>query len=156
MNSLDRNKGVRTFEIKIPQSNAFLLMPKSSIGTIDASASIRQAVEKMKHNGYTSIPVLTDSGEYYGTITEGDFLWYFVNEESIDFRNMKDVIVADIVRPTWNPPIKLDESLETVLERVLNQNFIPVVDDRNMFMGIITRKSVLKYYHDMMNHGKSV
>ena len=32
--------------------------------------------------------------------------------------------------------------------RVMDQNFVPVVDDRNFFMGIITRKDVLKYYYD--------
>ena len=156
MNSMNERKENRTFEIRIPKSNAFLLMPKSIIGTLESTASIRQAIEKMKHNGYTSIPVLTESGEYFGTVTEGDFLWYFVNQESIDFKEMKDISVADIVRPTWNAPVTLDAPLDHVLERVLDQNFIPVVDDRNMFMGIITRKSVLKYYHDMMQQDQNI
>lgn len=140
----------RTFEIRIPKSNAFLLLPKVSIGTITKSASIRQALEKMRYHGYTSIPVLTENGEYYGTISEGDFLWHLVDHNNPDLREVEDIPVSDIVRDAWNPPVTLDAPLELVLERVLNQNFIPVVDDRNMFMGIITRKSVLQYYHDTM------
>lgn len=133
------------FELNIPKSNAFLLQPKSTIGTIDTTSSVRQAIEKMKHHGYTAIPVVTENGEYYGTISEGDFLWHLVNRNSSDLRNTEDETVTKIMRKPWNPPVRFDTPLEDVLERVLNQNFIPVVDDRNIFMGIITRKSVLEY-----------
>lgn len=150
MSTSEKLKQERTFELRIPKSNAFLLIPKSLIGTIQSSQTLRQAIEKMKHGGYTSIPVLTDTGEYYGTVTEGDFLWHLYDSKEIEIRRLEELLVSDIVRPTWNPPVTLDAPLEIVLERVLNQNFIPVVDDRNYFMGIITRKSVLKYYHDMM------
>lgn len=141
----------KTFELKIPKSNAFLLIPKSSIGTISETATIRQAVEKMRHHGYTSIPVLTESGAYYGTVNEGDFLWYFMAKNSTDLRHVEDEPLSSIVRPSWNPPVRLDVGLDVVLQRVLDQNFIPVVDDRNMFMGIITRKSVLQFYYDTMH-----
>lgn len=150
MGTLTQFAQEKTFEVKIPKSNAFLLMPKVSIGTIKNDATIRQALEKMKYHGYSSIPVLTEDGQYFGTISEGDFLWYLVDKNLTDIKEIEDVSVSTIVRGAWNPPIKLDAPLELVLNRVLNQNFIPVVDDRNMFMGIITRKSVLQYYHDMM------
>ena len=32
----------------------------------------------------------------------------------------------------------------------LEQNFVPVVDDRNSFIGIITRKAIMKYCLDKM------
>ena len=50
------------------------------------------------------------------------------------------------MRITWNKPIKIYAKLEQVLSQVMDQNFVPVVDDRGMFMGIITRKSVMQYY----------
>lgn len=37
--------------------------------------------------------------------------------------------------------------MEDMLNRALNQNFVPVVDDRKMFIGIITRKDIIKYYY---------
>jgi CBS domain-containing protein len=36
-------------------------------------------------------------------------------------------------------------SVEELLDRVLDQNFVPVVDDRDVFVGIVTRRSVLAY-----------
>ena len=45
-------------------------------------------------------------------------------------------------------PVKIDETMDELLLRVMDQNFVPVVDDRMRFMGIITRKDIIKYYYD--------
>ena len=37
--------------------------------------------------------------------------------------------------------------MEDLLEKTLNQNFVPVVDDLNHFIGIITRKDVIQYFY---------
>ena len=40
--------------------------------------------------------------------------------------------------------------------RAINQNFVPVVDDQGSFIGIITRKSIIKYcYNEMKAAQKS-
>ena len=38
-----------------------------------------------------------------------------------------------------------------MLDRALNQNFIPVVDDQKNFIGIITRKEIIKYFYQKMS-----
>ena len=35
--------------------------------------------------------------------------------------------------------------MEGLLERVMRQNFVPVVDDEKTFIGIVTRKDVILY-----------
>ncbi|WP_039736844.1 CBS domain-containing protein [Erysipelothrix tonsillarum] len=129
-------------------SIAFLLKPKGMIGYITNTATVRQALEKMRFHGYTAMPVITEDGQFYGTINEGDFLWYLLDEHITDMKDGEDVLLKDIMRLSWNPPVTIDVDLNYVLERILDQNFVPVVDDRNKFMGIITRKSVLMYYQD--------
>lgn len=132
--------------IPLPKSIAFLLIPKVMIGYIKETATIRQGLEKMRHHGYTAMPVISEDGKYVGTVNEGDFLWYLVNKNTSDLKTYEDIDLSEIVRTDWNTPVTIDVPLEHVLERVLDQNFVPVVDDRDMFMGIITRKSVLQYY----------
>lgn len=131
------------------ESIAFLLKPKGLIGYITNTSTVRQALEKMRYHGYTAMPVITETGEFYGTINEGDFLWYFLDNAQIDMKDAEDVLLKEIMRLSWNPPVTIDVPLSRVLNRMLNQNFIPVVDDRNIFMGIITRKSVLMYYQSL-------
>ena len=38
-------------------------------------------------------------------------------------------------------------NMEDLLDLTLNQNFVPVVDDLNRFIGIITRKDIIKYFY---------
>ena len=53
----------------------FFLKPKASVAYIYDNNTVRQGLEKMKHYGYTAIPVIDHEGRYVGTVTEGDFLW---------------------------------------------------------------------------------
>ena len=42
-------------------------------------------------------------------------------------------------------PLMASMDIEDLLESSMEQNFAPVVDDRGMFIGIITRKKVISY-----------
>ena len=122
-----------------------LLTPKSELTTLKASMTIRQALESMRHSKYTAMAVLDQHGHYVGTVNEGDFLWYLLDTGQNKTRELEDDALKAIVRKDWNPSITAIESVASVLDRIMDQNFVPVVDDRGMFMGIITRKSVIAY-----------
>jgi predicted transcriptional regulator len=131
---------------KVEQSIVFLLTPKSKISTLMEEYTIRQCLEKMKHYGYSAMPVLNEKGEYVGTVSEGDFLWHLLEKGEYSMEAQEEYTLSKIIRVTWNTPIKIDAKLDVVLSQVMDQNFVPVVDDRGMFMGIITRRSVMQYY----------
>lgn len=131
---------------KVEQSIVFLLTPKSKISTLMEEYTIRQCLEKMKHYGYSAMPVLNEKGEYVGTVSEGDFLWHLLEKGEYSMEAQEEYTLSNIIRVTWNTPIKIDAKLDVVLSQVMDQNFVPVIDDRGMFMGIITRRSVMQYY----------
>lgn len=126
----------------------FLLKPKSNIVYLSGSNTIRQGIEKFRAHGYTAIPVIDDDGKYLGTISEGDFLWNIVNENTFELKENEHKYIYSIIRPNYNPAIKIDTTMEDLFERITNQNFVPVVDDRNFFVGIITRKDVINYLRE--------
>jgi len=35
-----------------------------------------------------------------------------------------------------------------LIDKALNQNFVPVVDDQKNFIGIITRKDIIRYFYN--------
>ena len=41
--------------------------------------------------------------------------------------------------------VNVQEKVEDLFEKMTNQNFVPVVDDDRIFIGIVTRKDVLLY-----------
>ncbi len=125
-----------------------LLTPKSDTAFLYDDYSLRQGLEKMKYHGYRSIPVISREGKYIGTISEGDFLWFLLieNENEVihtDIKNIENLSVKDILDKNKYPSVSVTATRERVLEMAMQQNFIPVVDDRGYFMGIITRQAIM-------------
>lgn len=127
---------------------AFFLMPKSRVSFIYNDSTFRQGLEKLRNHGYTAVPVLTRDGAYAGTLSEGDFLWSIVEMGGATLADCEDMTVNEILKPDRNPPVSITADIRTLTERLLDQNFVPVTDDRGKFMGIVTRHTVLEFLRD--------
>ena len=108
-------------------------------------ATIRQAIEKMEAAGYTSIPILNKQGEYRGTLTEGDLLWALRCLCDLDMRQAEAHRICEISRRKDNVPVRVTTSMHDLIDRASTQNFVPVVDDKEAFIGSVTRRSIIQY-----------
>lgn len=126
---------------------AFFLIPKSHVTYLTEGSSFRQGMEKLRRHGYTAVPVVSREGKYLGSISEGDFLWNIMGMGSLNTHELEEALIDGIVSDR-TPPVKVTTPVEDLLEQVLEQNFVPVVDDRDMFVGIVTRRSVMAYLMD--------
>lgn len=120
------------------------LTPKSQVAYLEDHYTVRSGLEKMLYHHYTAIPVISKDGLYVGTVTEGDFLRYIASSDSLEKKDMENIPITSIIRMGWNPPCNANESIENLMQKLMEQNFVPVVDDRGVFVGIVTRKSILK------------
>lgn len=131
---------------------AFFLVPKANVEYLYDDYTVRQGLEKMRRYGYSAIPVLNRDGQYVSTISEGDFLWGLVDfNEGIatsTARSMEKVSIKRFLKKDKNPPVKITASVNELLQQAMNQNFIPVIDDTGVFVGIVTRKDIMKYYYE--------
>ena len=107
--------------------------------------TLRQALEKMEAAGYAALPILNRNGEYRGTLTEGDLLWGLKNMCYMDMRQAESRRIMEISRRRDNVPVRVTTSMHDLVERSSAQNFVPVVDDKDAFIGIITRRAIIKY-----------
>lgn len=121
-----------------------LLIPKAKVSCLVETMNVRQALEKMRANGYMAVPLISKNGEYLGTISEGDLLWRIVEDDDIDLEELEEVNIKELVREEYTPPLKVDATMDQIINMITEQNFIPVVDDRNILMGIVTRRRVLQ------------
>lgn len=128
----------------------FFLTPKAMCAFLYDDYTIRQALEKMESAGYTAIPILNRRGEYRGTLTEGDLLWAMKNMCYMDMRQAEARRIMEISRRKDNLPVRVTASMHDLIQRASQQNFIPVVDDYGAFIGIITRKAIIKYCYDQL------
>ena len=125
----------------------FFLTPKSDVAYISEDDTLRQALEKMEHHKYSAVPIVSKKGRYIGTLTEGDLLWGIKNQFDLNLREAEKVPVTAIRRRCDNLPVKADADMEDLVDKALNQNFVPVLDDQRYFIGIITRKDIIKYFY---------
>ena len=130
----------------------FFLTPKSDVAYIFEDETLRQTVEKMEHRKFSCSPILNKEGKYTGTISEGDLLWGIkrLNINITDLKQMEDVSIMAIPRRATYKPVHADADMEDLLDRAINQNYVPVIDDKGSFIGIITRKEIIKYCYKEM------
>ncbi|MDO4327963.1 MAG: CBS domain-containing protein [Lachnospiraceae bacterium] len=125
-----------------------LLLTKNETMYLEENITVSTAMDQLRASGYTAVPVIREDGTYAGTVSEGDFLWAFLDGKDEDAKGQA-MTLQTIVRTDRNPAVKIDVDLAQLFSEALNQNFVPVVDDRNMFIGIVTRKQVISFF---MNH----
>lgn len=128
-----------------------LLHIKSDVKYIYESNTLRQGLEKMRCHGYTAIPVISEEGDYVGTVSEGDFLWHILRNEKGSIKDQEQYFVNDIIRKDFMPAVNITATTQELFDRATRQNFVPVVDDRNKFIGIITRRDIIKYCFEKMD-----
>lgn len=131
---------------------AAFLLPKAEVAYLRDNMTLRQGLEKLRRSGYTAIPVIDTEDRYIGVISEGDFLWNILaHNKSLDditLKSLESMSVRDILQNGKVRPTCIDTDMEELLERAKNQNFVPVIDDRNVFIGIVTRSDIIRYFEN--------
>lgn len=128
----------------------FFLTPKAMCAYVYDDFTIRQALEKMEASGYSALPILNRRGEYRGSLTEGDLLWAIKNICYMDMRQAEARRIMEISRRKDNIPVRVTANMYDLVSRANTQNFIPVVDDKDAFIGIITRSAIIKYCYQKL------
>ncbi|ABR47243.1 CBS domain containing protein [Alkaliphilus metalliredigens QYMF] len=124
---------------------AFFLTPKNEIVCENIDATMRQVLEKMEYHRYSAIPLIDKEGRYVATITEGDILWELKNKADLTFKETNKIFIKDIPKYVKNRAVSINADIEDLLDLVSNQNFVPVVDDNDVFIGIVKRSDVINY-----------
>ncbi|KGE20009.1 CBS domain-containing protein [Paenibacillus wynnii] len=125
---------------------AFFLLPKQEVTCVTLDSTLRQTLERMEYHRYTAIPILNRNGEYAGTVTEGDLLWYMKDSNGkVTFETASRFLLKDVPLRMNNKQVSIDADMEDLINLAKVQNFVPVVDDMNRFIGIVRRSQIIEY-----------
>ncbi|KAA9005150.1 CBS domain-containing protein [Paenibacillus spiritus] len=125
---------------------AFFLLPKQEVACVTLDSTLRQTLERMEFHRYTAVPILGPGGEYAGTVTEGDLLWYMKESGGkVTFENSSKFLLRDVPLRMSNKPVSIEADMEDLINLAKVQNFVPVVDDMNRFIGIVRRSQIIEY-----------
>lgn len=124
------------------------LTPKSEVTCVKESFSLRQTMEKMENCFFSAVPVLDDNERYVGTLTEGDILWYLKKNSFPSIYDAERIPMTAVERRTVVNAVNANTRAEELMNASLNQNFVPVTDDRGVFIGLVTRQRLIRYLLD--------
>ena len=123
------------------------LTPKKLTFYINTDSTIRQALEKFDAHKFSVVPTIDDNGKYKGTISEGDILRYIKNNCNFNIEVAESVRISEVERYRTYFSLKIDADLEEIFALALEQNFVPIVDDSETYIGIIKRSDIIKYFY---------
>ena len=123
----------------------FFMTPKAMCAHLHADDTMRQALERMEKAHYSALPILDKKGRYVGTLTEGDMLWALKDMCNMDLRQTENHRIMDIAHRRNYVAVRVNTSMQDLIDTAASQNFVPVVDDKKDFIGIITRSAIMKY-----------
>ncbi len=123
----------------------FFLTPKATCSYLEEDDTMRQALERMEQAGYSALPILRKDGTYCGTLTEGDLLWALKKLCVMDIKQTEEHTIMEIAHRRDNRPVSVSTDIEDLVTKATDQNFVPVIDDRNAFIGLVTRKAIMQY-----------
>ena len=130
----------------------FFLKPKQEVCVLHKGYTLRQGVEKLRQYGFAAVPVIDEEGKYCGIVTEGDLLRQVLQHESK--AEWEQIPLREAMRTDVKKPVNVMADMDELLQLAMTQNFVPVVDDRGMFIGIVTRQDIMRYFAREYAKGK--
>ena len=103
----------------------------------------------MKRINLTSL-IVDEFGKYVGTISQGDILKLFKEIDDFNLEASEGIKIMDIERYRSYSPLRIDAEMMEVFTLSLEQNFVPIVDDSDTYIGIIKRSDIIKYLYKKM------
>ena len=158
----DREAELRQeFEAKQKEQEDFLishldhyLIPADELAIFIDTHNSDHVMLLLVNNGYSRVPVITKDKKYVGTISIADIMSYQVKHQLTEWE-LNQMDIGQMVN-TKIKTIRKEADLTGIMHLLVDYPFLPVLDDDQQFLGIITRRSILKavnsLLHDFTNH----
>jgi len=121
------------------------LLDKSKCCYLYDDLKVGESLEKMERARYQTIPVIERStGHYLYSISEGDIL-FKIKSCGLPYLSVKELPISSIDVERLHVSVRSTADVDELAELIVNQNFVPIVDENEGFLGIVTRKSIIYY-----------
>ena len=113
------------------------------VAHVQSGNNAEHALLVLTKTGYSSIPVLDVKYRLQGLISSQQITDEILGLEHIEYERLPDLKVDDIMKKDI-AVIHVDEKFQKGLDLLVDNPYICVVDDEKTFLGILTRRVILK------------
>lgn len=139
----------REFEAFLLAQEETFLTPANKLAVIIDSHNIDHAKLLLSHMSYSRVPVVTEEGQFFGTIGLTEINRYQAENGLSDDELNSDI---SLIAKTDEETVGQDYDLTEVMRKLVDQSFLPVLGENGEFKGIITRKSILKAINALLHN----
>ncbi|HFI0304195.1 TPA: cyclic-di-AMP-binding protein CbpB [Streptococcus suis] len=139
----------REFEAFLLAQEETFLTPANKLAVIIDSHNIDHAKLLLSHMSYSRVPVVTEEGQFFGTIGLTEINRYQAENGLSDDELNSDI---SLIAKTDEEIVGQDYDLTEVMRKLVDQSFLPVLGENGEFKGIITRKSILKAINALLHN----
>lgn len=118
------------------------IVPLDNVAHVIDEHSLLNALIILSNERYTTIPVLNVDNKLKGLINTATIIQNIIHQEGMDFDKLYTKRISDIDLPKA-VTIRTDESFEVILDKLVKENFLCVLDEKNRFVGILTRRTLM-------------
>ncbi len=119
------------------------IISSEKVAHVQIGNSAEHALLVLTKTGYSAIPVLDSKYRFCGLINAQRITDAILGLDHIEYERLGDIKVDEIMDRDL-PLIHINERFQRALDLLIDQNFLCVIDDEGMFMGILTRRVILK------------
>jgi len=137
-------------ESLLMENQETLIIPAENVATVLYSHPLEHALLILSKVGYSKIPVLDSNDRLVGLISLANIVNKMMGLTGFDTSLMEGLTVADVMEVNV-PTVTDSEELEEILHLLVDASFLPLVDEDGIFLGIITRKEILKSVNHLVH-----
>lgn len=129
---------------------------KSPAVTITPEMPFQDALKLMREKGFRRLPVVNRHGELVGIVSERDLLYATPSPATslsvwelnylLSQLQVREIMTKHVITTTADTPI--EDAAEVMAQRKIGG--MPVVDDKNVVIGVITETDIFKALVEMM------
>jgi len=122
------------------------IIPKEQVVVVEPEWSLERALLILTRKGTNSVPVINCAGQVEGVISKTDILDFLLKiskENEIDFSRLSKHAVQEAMNKNHSG-ILANSIFSFAFEVLINRSYIPIIDLKGQFVGILTRKVMME------------
>ncbi|MDN6641540.1 MAG: CBS domain-containing protein [Tetragenococcus sp.] len=141
--------GKNTKSLLLENKESFLVAA-DNVATVLYSHPVEHALLVLSKVGYSKIPVLDSSDHLMGLISLANIVDKMMDLNGFNSSVLAGLTVSDVMEANI-ASLGQENDLEDALHLLVDASFLPVVDENNVFEGIVTRKEILKSINHLVH-----
>lgn len=131
----------------IEQKSGSFLIPASRIAFVNEDNPLYHAFLILTKVKYAKIPVLDNQQRVVGLLSLAMITDKMLKTDKISLAPLNELKVKDVMQTDFQKINFIETTLEKQLHLLINNAFLPVVDDRGVFQGLLTRREWIKAFN---------